>query len=34
MELATESDIYCPNIDNTGTYVDKIPNFKLTNNGV
>ena len=34
MELATEPDVYSPNIDENGNYVDKIPSFNsnaLTN---
>lgn len=34
MELVTEPDVYTPNIDDTGNYVDKIPSFNtptLTN---
>ena len=27
MELATEPDIYSPNIDNNGNYIDKVPSF-------
>lgn len=27
MELVTEPDVYTPNIDDTGNYVDKIPSF-------
>ncbi len=27
MELATEPDVYSPNIDDQGNYVDKIPSF-------
>lgn len=27
MELATEPDMYSPNIDDNGNYVDKIPSF-------
>ena len=27
MELATEPDIYSPNIDNNGDYIDKVPSF-------
>jgi len=36
MELVTEPDIYSPNIDNNGNYVDKIPSFNtnLLANGI
>jgi hypothetical protein len=34
MELALEPDIYSPNIDDTGNYVDKIPSFTNIKNGV
>ena len=27
MELATEPDVYSPNIDENGNYIDKIPSF-------
>lgn len=27
MELVTDSDIYCPAIDESGNYVDKVPTF-------
>jgi hypothetical protein len=34
MELALEPDIYSPNIDNNGNYVDKIPSFTNIKNGI
>jgi len=36
MELVTEPDIYSPNIDNNGNYVDKIPSFNTNSlaNGI
>lgn len=27
MELATESDVYCPSVNDLGNYIDKIPSF-------
>jgi hypothetical protein len=33
MELAVESDIYSPNIDDKGNYIDKIPSFNNIKNG-
>ena len=34
MELATESDIYTPSIDNAGNYIDKIPAFNNIKHGL
>jgi hypothetical protein len=34
MELAVESDIYSPNIDDKGNYIDKIPSFNNIKNGL
>jgi hypothetical protein len=34
MELIVEPDIYSPNIDDKGNYVDKIPSFNNIKNGV
>jgi len=34
MELATEPDIYMPSIDNLGNYIDKIPSFNITKQGI
>jgi hypothetical protein len=27
MDLATESDVYCPSVNDLGQYIDKIPSF-------
>ena len=34
MELAVESDIYSPSIDDKGNYVDRIPSFNNVKNGL
>jgi hypothetical protein len=34
MELAVESDIYSPSIDDNGNYVDRIPSFNNIKNGL
>jgi inner membrane protein involved in colicin E2 resistance len=34
MEMATEPDIYTPNIDNNGNYIDKIPSFTNVKHGI
>lgn len=34
MDLATEPEYYTANIDNDGSYVDKIPSFHLLQNGI
>jgi predicted RNase H-like nuclease (RuvC/YqgF family) len=34
MDLALEPDIYSPNIDDKGNYVDKIPSFTNLKNGI
>jgi hypothetical protein len=34
MELVVEPDIYTPNIDNNGNYIDKIPSFNNIKNGL
>ena len=34
MELVTEPDIYSPNIDENGNYVDKIPAFHIIKKGL
>lgn len=34
MDLITESDIYSPNIDANGKYIDKIPSFHIYKNGL
>lgn len=34
MELVTDSDIYCPTIDESGKYADKVPNFNNIKNGL
>jgi hypothetical protein len=34
MELAVESDIYSPSIDDKGNYVDRIPSFNNIKNGL
>lgn len=34
MELATEPDIYCPNMGNQGSYVDYIPHFSIIQHGI
>jgi len=34
MELVVESDIYTPNIDDNGNYIDKIPSFNNIKNGL
>jgi len=34
MDLALEPDIYSPNIDDKGNYVDKIPSFANIKNGI
>lgn len=34
MDLVTESDIYSPNIDANGKYIDKIPSFHIYKNGL
>jgi len=34
MELMQESDIYAPNIDNAGNYIDYIPSFHIIKTGV
>lgn len=34
MELATDADMYVPNIDEIGNYVDKIPSFIHIKNGL
>ena len=34
MELATESDIYTPSINDKGDYVDNIPSFANLKNGI
>lgn len=34
MELVVESDIYCPYINETGEYIDKIPSFANLKNGL
>ena len=32
--MATEPDIYTPNIDNNGNYIDKIPSFTNVKHGI
>ena len=34
MELAVESDIYSPSIDDKGNYVDRMPSFNNIKNGL
>jgi len=34
MDLVVEPDIYTPSIDDTGNYIDKIPSFNYTKNGL
>lgn len=34
MEIVTEPDIYSPNIDDKGNYVDRVPNFNALANGL
>ena len=34
MELAIEPDTYCPNIDENGNYVDKVPSFNVFKHGL
>ena len=34
MELVVEPDIYAPNIDENGNYVDKVPSFSKIKNGI
>jgi len=34
MEIATQSDIYTPGIDEHGNYVDKTPSFNIMKKGV
>jgi len=34
MELAVESDIYIPSIDDLGNYVDKVPSFAIAKHGI
>lgn len=34
MELSLTSDIYSPNIDETGNYIDKIPSFNNLKSGI
>ena len=34
MDLIVESDIYTPNIDDKGNYIDKIPSFNNLKNGL
>lgn len=34
MELSLTSDIYSPNIDETGNYIDKIPSFNNHKSGI
>ena len=34
MELIVEPDVYCPSIDDSGSYIDKVPAFSLIKHGV
>ena len=34
MDLIVEPDLYCPSIDNTGNYIDKVPSFNNIKNGL
>jgi hypothetical protein len=34
MEIAVESDIYVPGIDDNGNYIDKIPSFAIAKYGI
>ncbi len=34
MDLALDSDLYCPSIDANGNYIDKIPSFTSYPNGI
>ena len=34
MDLIVEPDIYSPNIDEIGNYIDKVPSFNLYKNGL
>ena len=34
MELVIEPDVYSPNIDDNGNYIDKIPSFNIIKNGI
>lgn len=34
MDLALEPELYCPNIDSLGNYVDKVPSASIFKNGI
>ena len=34
MELVVEPDLYSPNIDENGNYIDKIPSFHIIKKGI
>lgn len=34
MELIAEPDLYCPSIDSSGNYIDKVPSFNNLKNGL
>lgn len=34
LDIALEPEIYCPNVDSTGNYIDKIPSSLVLKNGI